>query len=82
MEQRIANMVEYDIPFVNIGAQAARDPGLCKNLADAIVAAGGKAEVVELPDVGIFGNSHMMMAEKNSDEIAQFIVDWIDDNVK
>jgi hypothetical protein len=33
---------------------------------------------VKLADVGIRGNGHMMMMEKNSDVIAQFIVDWLD----
>jgi len=33
------------------------------------------------PDLGIFGNSHMIMNDKNSDQIADLILKWIDENV-
>jgi hypothetical protein len=36
---------------------------------------------VKLADIGLRGNGHMMMMEKNSDAIAQVIVDWLDKNV-
>ena len=39
--------------------------------------AGVKADFVRLEDVGIRGNSHMMMLEKNSDDIIEFVVGWI-----
>jgi hypothetical protein len=32
---------------------------------------------VRLPDVGIKGNGHMMMLEKNNLEIAQFLSTWV-----
>jgi pimeloyl-ACP methyl ester carboxylesterase len=44
---------------------------------DALVAAGGKADVFDLPAMGIKGNTHMMMMDRNSDEIAKLIHDWI-----
>jgi len=44
--------------------------------------AGGRAEFIRLEDVGIKGNGHMMMLEKNSDVIIKFIDDWIRKNVK
>ena len=47
--------------------------------ADAIRAAGGKVDVVSLPDVGITGNSHMMMMEKNNGAIADLIGKWLVD---
>ena len=34
--------------------------------AGAIKAAGGSVDLVDLPDIGIKGNSHMMMMDKNS----------------
>ncbi len=43
--------------------------------------AGVKTDFVRLEDVGIRGNSHMMMLEKNSDDVIEFVVDWIKDNV-
>jgi pimeloyl-ACP methyl ester carboxylesterase len=44
---------------------------------DAIVAAGGKADVFDLPGMGIKGNTHMLMMDRNSDEVARRIHDWI-----
>jgi uncharacterized protein (DUF433 family) len=41
-------------------------------------AAGGKAEVVDLPKVGIRGKSHMVMMDKNSDEVAELIQGWLE----
>lgn len=46
---------------------------------DAIRAAGGKVDVVHLPEVGIKGNSHMMMQDKNNGEIAELIQKWMVD---
>jgi hypothetical protein len=44
---------------------------------DRIKAAGGSVDVVNLPSVGIKGNSHMMMMDKNNLEVAQLIDDWL-----
>ncbi len=45
--------------------------------ADALKAAGGSVDFVDLPDVGITGNSHMMMVDRNSDQIAELIGKWL-----
>ncbi len=44
-------------------------------------AAGGDATLVSLPDIGILGNSHMMMMDNNNEEIADIIEDWIKHHV-
>ena len=44
---------------------------------DALVAAGVKADVFALPAMGIKGNTHMMMMDRNSDDIASLISDWL-----
>jgi pimeloyl-ACP methyl ester carboxylesterase len=44
---------------------------------DAIKAAGGKVDVVMLPEVGITGNSHMLMMDKNNGAIADVIDKWL-----
>jgi hypothetical protein len=41
------------------------------------VAAGGKADVLDLPAMGIKGNTHMLMMDRNSDEVAKLVHDWI-----
>ncbi len=43
----------------------------------AIQDAGGTADVIELPKRGIAGNSHMMMLDENSDEVAGVIQAWM-----
>jgi pimeloyl-ACP methyl ester carboxylesterase len=45
--------------------------------ADALKAAGGSVDFIDLPDRGIKGNSHMMMMDKNSDQIAELINTWL-----
>jgi len=44
---------------------------------DAVAAGGGKADVFDLPAMGIKGNTHMMMMDRNSDDIAKLIHEWI-----
>jgi pimeloyl-ACP methyl ester carboxylesterase len=43
-----------------------------------IAAAGGDITFVSLPDMGIYGNSHMMMLDRNNLEIADIVQSWID----
>jgi pimeloyl-ACP methyl ester carboxylesterase len=42
-----------------------------------LVAAGGVGDVMKLPELGVRGNSHMLMMDKNSDAIAAMIQEWI-----
>jgi pimeloyl-ACP methyl ester carboxylesterase len=39
--------------------------------------AGGSVDLIDLPDIGIKGNTHMMMMDKNSDQIADVIQKWL-----
>ena len=43
--------------------------------------AGVKTSFVKLADLGIRGNSHVMMLEKNNREIAALIAKWLDQNL-
>ena len=45
--------------------------------AEAVNKEGGKVEVVDLPTAGIRGNSHMIMMDKNSGEVAGYIQAWL-----
>ena len=40
--------------------------------------AGIKPSVIRLADIGIHGNSHVMMLEKNNKEVAAVIANWLD----
>jgi pimeloyl-ACP methyl ester carboxylesterase len=44
---------------------------------DGMTAQGAKMDVVHLPDRGITGNTHMMMLDKNSDQVAGIVRDWL-----
>jgi hypothetical protein len=46
--------------------------------ADAVRAAGGSVDVVDLPQAGIKGNSHMVMMDKNNAEVAALIQKWLE----
>jgi len=45
--------------------------------AEAVRAAGGHVDVVDLPAVGIRGNSHMIMMDRNADEVAALVQGWL-----
>lgn len=38
---------------------------------------GARYDVIDLPKAGIKGNSHMMMMDRNSDQVAGLIQDWL-----
>jgi hypothetical protein len=46
-----------------------------------IRAAGGQTQMLNPPDRGIRGNSHMIMQDKNNLQIADLILQWIDEHV-
>ena len=59
----------------------ARWPQIRKNgvaFGEAIVKAGGSVEVVDLPQAGTHGNSHMLMMDKNNLEVAAVIQRWLE----
>jgi pimeloyl-ACP methyl ester carboxylesterase len=45
--------------------------------AEALRADGGVADWWELPKLGVSGNGHMLMMDKNSDQIAQMVQKWM-----
>jgi hypothetical protein len=42
----------------------------------------GDAPMLHLPDVGLLGNSHMLMQDKNNLQVADLILEWINDHVE
>jgi hypothetical protein len=53
----------------------------CQAFVKAASEAGVKAELVQLPNVGILGNSHMLMQDKNNLQVADWLIHWIDHNI-
>src|SRR6202790_3698837 len=54
----------------------------CQQVVDQVNAAGGDAVMMPLPKYGQFGNSHMLMQDKNNLQVADLILKWIDDHVE
>ena len=54
----------------------------CQKFVQQIKDAGGDAEMMHLPKLGIHGNSHMLMQDKNNLQLADLILKWIDGHVE
>jgi hypothetical protein len=54
----------------------------CNTFVDQLKKAGGVAEMMHLPAMGIKGNSHMLMQDRNSDQLADLVIAWIDKHVE
>lgn len=50
----------------------------CNRFVAQLNKAGGHAQMMHLPALGIKGNSHMLMQDRNSDQLADLVIDWID----
>jgi pimeloyl-ACP methyl ester carboxylesterase len=64
-----------DVPF---WAEAFAD---CQAFVERVNDAGGDAEMLYPPNLGIFGNSHMLMQDRNNLQIARLILRWVDEHV-
>ena len=53
----------------------------CRAFVEAVNQAGGRADLTLLPDVGFHGNSHMIMQDRNSLEVGDWLLDWIEHHV-
>ena len=53
---------------------------MARKFVDAINRHGGNATLVELPKIGIRGNSHFLMQELNNDVIASNVAEWLSNN--
>ena len=59
------------------GQPLADHPPARADFAKLIRDAGGSVDFVNLPEQGIKGNSHMIMMDRNSDEVAGLIQNWL-----
>ena len=53
----------------------------CRETVRILSERGVPASLLSLPDVGVTGSSHLMMQDDNNQDIADQIVDWINENV-
>jgi len=50
---------------------------MAQQFAAAVNRHGGDATIVHLPDIGIKGNSHFLIAEKNNEQLADLMNQWL-----
>lgn len=54
----------------------------CRDFAAGIQKEGGDVTFLHLPEMGMHGNTHMFMLDKNNLQIADLVLDWIDTHVE
>ena len=54
----------------------------CNKFVQQVNDTGGDAQMMYLPKMGIKGNSHMLMQDKNNLQLADLILGWIDNHVE
>ena len=54
----------------------------CQTFVKQVTDAGGDAQMMYLPKMGIHGNSHMLMQDKNNLQLADLILAWIDQHAE
>jgi pimeloyl-ACP methyl ester carboxylesterase len=69
------------IRVLNVSGEASYHRPYAHCVAKWLNQAGVKTTFVKLEDVGIRGNGHQFMSEKNSAEISKFFMDWLEKNV-
>jgi pimeloyl-ACP methyl ester carboxylesterase len=69
------------IPVLDVAGEGSYHHPYSHCVAKWLNQAGVKTTYVNLEDVGIRGNGHQFMSEKNSAEIAKFFMDWLEKNV-
>jgi pimeloyl-ACP methyl ester carboxylesterase len=69
------------IPVLNVSGEASYHRPYSHCIAKWLNQAGVKTKYVNLEDVGIRGNGHQFMSEKNSAEVSKLFMDWLEKNV-
>ena len=67
--------------YVELSARWAPRLKACRAFIEKTNLAGGKAELLVLPEIGIKGNSHMLMQDTNSIQIADILASWIEQRI-
>jgi pimeloyl-ACP methyl ester carboxylesterase len=65
------------VPIVIVMSEASYHAAYDHCTANYLTQAGVRNTMIKLGDIGIRGNGHMMMLEKNSDDIAKVMRDWL-----
>lgn len=68
--------------YVDLSPRWAPRLKACREFVQAANKAGGKVELVVLPDIGFHGNSHMLMQDRNSLQVADWLLSWMDRHIE
>ncbi|MBC5793265.1 MAG: hypothetical protein H8Z69_04505 [Nanohaloarchaea archaeon] len=78
------SQVFNDTEFVAVYGDYVQDRGqtgrkqACETTVEMVNQNGGTAEMVSLPDMGVKGNSHLLMQGENNEEIGEIIMDRLE----
>ena len=64
--------------YIDLSTRWAPRLKACTEFVEKTNKAGGRAELLLLPAIGIKGNSHMLMQDANSIQIADILASWIE----
>jgi pimeloyl-ACP methyl ester carboxylesterase len=79
---QIATLSKIPILIVVGDHFGVQPPPSCVTEMQQINDAGGDMTFISLPDIGIHGNSHMFMQDKNNLQVAKVLIDWIKHHVE
>jgi hypothetical protein len=65
------------VPVAVVSAECSGFEPSCRATAQYLRSCGAAVDEIRLGDLGIHGNGHAMMLEKNNAEVAAVITDWI-----
>ena len=68
-------------PVAVVAAEASWMAGSLPLVAEHLKAHGVSTDYLRLSDHGLHGNGHLMMAERNSDQIADLLISWIAEKI-
>ncbi len=66
------------IPVAVVSGETSVQSKYSADIVDFLINAGAAAELLHLPDYGVFGNGHGLIYEKNSDEALQPVLRWLE----
>jgi pimeloyl-ACP methyl ester carboxylesterase len=78
-QRRLAGLAH--MPIVVVTSEASWMASHNHRVAEFLSAHGANASQLRLADRGLHGNGHMMMFERNSDQVADLLIDWVARNL-
>ena len=70
-----------DMPIVLVSGEVSPQAGYAPQIRDFLANAGATVDLLHLPDLGIHGNGHGLIYERNSDEALQPVLRWLDEHI-